>query len=371
MPRNRTIYQSLGVFAGPSPATGLHYSSGNSGVNFVRQLNRVQSANYNFNIARTDINQLGELAAIDRIILEQPTVTMDISYILANFQNEDRLGFTMSSTASGYVSAISGILNKTQDERNYFVKVVGEGSDSVGDAAANYKVIGIGNGFISNYTVEGAVGDFPRASVSFEALNMKIDNALFGPGSSVTGINTVPAVNPVDGTKVTGYFYDLPAHLSQSNNMVTALRPGDITLSVTYDEGGATISDAKIQNFSIGFDLSRTPLQKLGSKYAFSREINFPLSVNFNFTADVGDLTTGNLVDIINNNRSYDLLVQINHPTSGTPHMRYLVKGAKLDSQDFSNSIGSNSSATFTFTAPVGGPQQNAIGIFMSGSTTS
>ena len=91
MPRNRIIYQSEAVYAGPSPATGFHFGTfapgigGNSNdlnnaTNLVNQIQRVQTANYSFNVDRTDVNQFGQLAAIDRVILTSPTVSLDFSY---------------------------------------------------------------------------------------------------------------------------------------------------------------------------------------------------------------------------------------------------------------------------------------------------
>mgnify|MGYP001501394903 FL=1 len=62
-------------------------------TNRVKQLMRVQSANYGFDIGRTDVNQFGNLAAIDRIILEQPTVNLDFTYLLTTGINEKSLGF--------------------------------------------------------------------------------------------------------------------------------------------------------------------------------------------------------------------------------------------------------------------------------------
>ena len=87
MPKNRIIYQSEALYAGPAPATGYHIGQRTldtitptgvdsldptqvRGVSFVNQLQRIQTANYSFNITRQDVNQFGELAAIDRVILE-------------------------------------------------------------------------------------------------------------------------------------------------------------------------------------------------------------------------------------------------------------------------------------------------------------
>ena len=72
MPRNRVIYQSEALFAAPTGSTTLTAANHN--------LRRIQSCNYNFAIQRQDINQYGELAAIDRLIIQEPTVSVDMSY---------------------------------------------------------------------------------------------------------------------------------------------------------------------------------------------------------------------------------------------------------------------------------------------------
>ena len=76
MPRNRVIYQSEALF-NTNDLVDVTASTPQTGALFVNQFSRVQSCNYNFNIARRDVNQFGNLAAIDRIILEQPTVGLD------------------------------------------------------------------------------------------------------------------------------------------------------------------------------------------------------------------------------------------------------------------------------------------------------
>lgn len=197
MPRNRIIYQSEALYAGPTPATGFHFrNSATEGTNLVDQLQRVQTANYSFTVDRTDVNQFGQLAAIDRVILTSPTVALDFSYILANLTNEYSLGFYVQSGTQPEVSAISGILSKVEDEKNFFIKTVTEGADAVGntDTSNNVGVIGIGNGFIASYTTEGSVGNFPTASVNVEGLNMVFQNGTSG--------NIIPAINPENGQEI-------------------------------------------------------------------------------------------------------------------------------------------------------------------------
>tara|TARA_R100000329_G_scaffold151448_1_gene147619 strand:+ start:965 stop:2200 length:1236 start_codon:yes stop_codon:yes gene_type:complete len=408
MARNRIIYQSESLYAGPAPATGFHLVTGTStlakgfpttaGVSVrsrVNQIQRVQTANYSFNIARQDVNQFGELAAIDRVILESPTVSLDFSYILGSLINESNLGFTITKSGDTNVSsAMAGILNKTEDERNYFIKTVAEGVDALGDSptaagvSAAPSVIGIGNAFITSYSTEGAVGDFPTASVSVEALNMD-----FVPG--VSG-NHIPAVTPADGSKITDNFYALPSGTSNAGGMkadataggtagigtsgVSALRPGDISLAF-YPNGadselvgftGVSITDAKIQSYTLSFDLARDPLQKLGSKFAFAREITFPVTVSLSVDANLGDLTTGALADVIDQDSNYDVNVVLHAPGAGTSDpnramARYVLKKCKVDSQEYSSDIGSNKSVSLGFSAQIGGPAQTDVGLFMSG----
>jgi hypothetical protein len=381
MARNRIIYQSEAVYAGPSPATGFHYGTftpgigGNSNVmdassNLVQQLQRIQTANYSFNVDRTDVNQFGQLAAIDRVILTSPTVSLDFSYILGNLSNENELGFTVvSGNADSNVSAISGIINGTQDERNYFIRTVPEGNDAVGfnDATSgNNGVIGIGNAFISSYSTEGSVGNFPTASISVEGLNMNFQRGLSG--------NFVPAINPANGTALRN-FYQLPFTIQNagigSGNAISALRPGDITLDIQAQTGvgGVDTTVMNIQSYNISFDLGRTPIQRLGNKFAFTRPIDFPLTVNLSVDAQVTDMVTGNLANLVNDDTlRYSPSVTIKSPSDNTLTMaKFQIRGAKLVSQEYSSDIGSNKTVTLTWETQVGGPQDTANGLFING----
>jgi len=134
--------------------------------------------------ARRDVNQFGNLAAIDRIILEQPTVGLDFTYLLTDMANEKNLGFTINATGTGIIditspaatgSCLAGILTSGfVNTKNYFIRTVSEGNDASAfsaDSAANItpgSTIGLGNGFLTNYSINAAVGDFPTVSVSLE-----------------------------------------------------------------------------------------------------------------------------------------------------------------------------------------------------------
>lgn len=360
MPRNRTIYNNQALYVGPTPATGSHDGT-------IEQLHRIQSISHGFELARQDVNQYGNLAAIDRIVLDSPTVNLDFSYLITNGVNEERLGFNIG----GAVSAASGLLDGTEDEKNYFVVTVPEGLDAVNETTTgSHYVYAIGNGFISNYTAEASVGDIPTATVTVEGLNVNYDSGSTG--------NYIPAVDPEDGTLITDWKYGLPTAVSEeSAGQPTALAYGDIELSIPNTIGAkmAGVGKAHVQSFTFDLPISRTPLNRLGSRFAFKREIDFPVTATANITANVSDLTTGRLSDFVRScsETTQDLIVSMKECDplgQGAVVMRYLLKNARLDSESFDGSIGPSESVTLTFSSQVSSSNDTTNGIFMSGDYT-
>lgn len=422
MSRNRTIYQVLALYAGPSPATGFHfnYVTGtgpnggpsvpgfgattaiptsnytsltgtpgftgfanisavgfNSGVrNRISQLSRVQSFDEDFTRNFTDVNQFGNLAAIDRIEVENPDVTASFSYYVTNGQNEENLGLTVygtGTTKNNLRSAISGLLTKVSDEKNYYLLIVDEGNDAAGFAGATSGVIGVGNGFLTSYTLNAAVGEIPTADIEIEGLNVRVYN-------NVNTDTAIPAVNPTDGTSITGTFFRLPQASTITGSglyvsgydMPKALLPGDIVFSLANDDTlGFEGADLKIQDFTLSFDLARTPLQKIGNRFAFSREIDFPVTATLEVNAEAGDVRDGNLAELICSESEKEFTIQMKEPGCGTNKktaLAFVFKGAKLVSQSFSSSIGDNATMSASYEVQIGGPQDTSKGIFISGS---
>jgi hypothetical protein len=372
MARNRVIYQSEALYV---TATGTHNAT---------QLERVQSANYSFEVARTDVNQFGELAAIDRIIVEQPTVSLDFSYYPTTGHNESQIGLNV-----GGESAIQDILdnNAAATPKNYFIGVSHEGKDynklagdhttSNDDTKGLAGIIGIGNGFLTSYSAEGSVGELLSASVNVEALNMAFESHAGSDGVANTGINHV-LVNPADGA-TKNFSYNLPSGVSTSDagwaaggqdsltDNPAALRHGDMDLSLSIVTG-VLESDLKVQNFTMGFELSRENLEKIGSKFAFSKEIEFPTTATMDVSAIVGDLVDNdNLANILCSDPESNASVTCNKPVcagaTATVAIKYTLKGAKLDSLGFSSSIGDNKSVDMTWSAQIGSSADTTHGM--------
>ena len=263
MPRTRVIYQNEALYVGPSPATSGHYKfvTGNNAPNVPTQklnqldplatrtlvsgssntdssleimqsgllpnltnLDRIQSINYNFNISRKDVNQFGNLAAIDKVIIDQPTVSLDFSYLQNSFNNEKELGFDVKALKR------SATVNLTLVASGAEANILGIASASIVDG---------GQGYLNPFTLTlfqnspnvGAVLSFGVATGGLfagQATGVSITNG----GSGVIWINNIAVSGPVTPTNV-------PVNVGiggTSNNKTFSP-----TLENNYPEGTASV----------------------------------------------------------------------------------------------------------------------------------
>lgn len=360
--------------------------------NLVRQLHRVQSANYNFTVNRTDVNVFGQLARIDSIALEPPTVNLDFTYYPTDGFNERALNFYVKHDNSDPAVTVDSNRNVSKNSatphldpanvagQNFFILTTPENTDAVNTTTANSNksVIGLGNGFLSDYTFEASVGSFPTVSSTIELYNAKSD-------LGTTGI-AIPGVDTVDGTSIKNVNYTLGHSSANRGDLkganastgdfgqttLTVLRPGDITL--TFPEELGLISKINgdgafhVQSISLSLPLSRTPIERLGSRFAFTRPVDLPITATMSVSALLADIEEGNLATLIDDCDTYDVTVAIKGTQCGTTDkinaFKFQFKGAKLDSESISSDIGSNKTVDLTWTTQLGGIEDIANGIF-------
>jgi hypothetical protein len=424
MARNRVIYQSQALFIAPS-ATGVQVSgvtaagtatsaspfspvstgSLASGISLLKKMDRIQNCNFNFTINRQDINEFGKLARIDSIVMEAPTVGLDFSYYVTDGYNERLLGFNITGVTDTNIvngaQAISGLLADLQGN-NYYILTVDEGEDVVGGTLApSSTIVGIGNGFISEYSFEASVGAIPTASVTVEAFNIKSDATEIpvtltsgaAPVGTVVGANIVtitgnsPAIDlfAQPATKLTsvGAAYKLDysraftgaigndagvnfTGFTTGVSTVSALRPGDIVLSLGTSRGMTKLSDAHIQSFSFTLPLSRTILQRLGNTFGFARVVDVPINMDVTISAIVSELQDKNLFDaLISQNNDLSITLK---DSSSNNKIRYDIKSALLQSETYSENLGDNQTVDLTYSVQIGGANDTTAGLFMSGS---
>jgi hypothetical protein len=378
----------------------------------VTPLERIQSANFNFSINRTDINEFGKLARIDSIAMESPTVGLDFNYYLTDGGNERKLGFNISTSnvertsATGYYktgdlavsghSALSGLIDDNEGN-NYFIVVSPEGQD-VDQSEVNtsdFEVIGIGNGFISDYSIEAAVGSIPTASVTVEGFNIKVDSAISGSavGGATPQAPYVPAVDITNGeyntsaSEVNQFIIQGANALSDNaidttgdNGTPSALRPGDITFSMSNSGNYQGFVDmdgdgeAHLQSMSISVPMSRTVLQRLGSTFGYARVIDLPLNVDVSLSVVVSELKANNIFHALCNVKHHNFTLTLYgcDPTTGgrstDKKIQIQCKNARLEGESFSNTIGDNQTADLTFSCQIGGSNDTSSGVIMDGS---
>jgi len=372
----------------------------------IKQLKRVQTANYGFTVNRQDVNQFGNLSRLDAIVVDSPTVNLDFSYYIIDGYNERMLEFV----TDGKTNTLSGAMAPElyQAGNNFYILTVPEARDAVlGDinigaqGDENLKtVISLGNGYVTDYSVDISVGSIPTASLTVEGMNIRSD---FGEtGNDIPGIDMANGSLKSDawgagrgvcnGAAGCTGLYSLPAATSGYSGCATsdisALRPGDVVLNLKNAaliskqvSGGGTdplVGSAHVQSVSLNLPMGRTTLQRLGSTFGFSKALDLPITATMSVSAMVSDLKEGNLTDLLCSCDSYDLEVTLHDPECSDCNskdnpvaMRYILKGAKLDSENFSSTIGDNKSVDLTFSTQVGGADDPTYGVYISGKEAS
>lgn len=363
MASTRVFYGLEGMGVSPSPATGFMWATGfnnvytgaNSGTNLIQQLQRLQSVTDSWTLTRQNIGQLGMISLLSREITTAPNVTAGGSYYVADLSNERVLGLYVS----GDRAALTYILDKSQAEKNYFLAVAPQGQDLIGWTGQS-QVYQITNGFLASWSTEGSVGNIPTTTFSVQGYNW---------ATSTGSVNQVlRAIDPIAGTEIAGKLFTLPVFTTGIQS-VSALRPIDTTVSITNSALGLSVSDVKVQSYSIGFDLNLQGLQQLGNRFPYSREIQFPVTLNASVTAYFGDVVTGSLINILCADSPYNWRINLNDPCSSNAAVAYEIRGLKVDSESFgSMDIGSVAgTVTLNASTTIGGPNDTNNNLFMSG----
>ena len=171
------------------------------------------------------------------------------------------------------------------------------------------------------------------------------------------------------------------------------MRHGDISLLLQDVALGHRVNTNEVnaQNFTFSLTLSRVNLERLGSRFAYAKEIDFPLSASCDFNFIVGDISgaqvaNANTAAAANSaqaegveaflNQGFDvesnLFVRCHGPATGAysvgtttnlDGMGFGILGAKLDSQGYSSSIGDNKTMDMSMSTQIAGPQSVTKGV--------
>ena len=379
--RTRVISQNKAVYVTPTgwneyaehqagdPVTGNSMITGH-------HLHRVDTFSFEMDLAgaRQDVREFGQLARIGTVNLTEVNPTLSFGYYLGNGENELALGFFKTEGGAGTTGQMcSGQL--TEDpilkERNVFLLTVEEGEDAftldtavkMKEAQDNHDVVGFGNCFISSYSANFSVGDIPRADVEMQASNVVF----------YTGINS-GLINPsldLEGERTHTGIVQLAPPSSDTDNLPLVLRPQDVTISFgdagdgDSAIGGPSFSDLPIQSASIELPLAREVIEALGNELAYAKLLEFPIDVTMSLSSLTRDFASGALeyalTGTAENNKTN---ITLNIKEAGTDKITYILQGAVLDNQSFSQGLDDNETVDLTFSAQIGGASTTDQGLF-------
>lgn len=367
MARTKTVSQNIALL---SSNTGVGFGP-NTYLNII-------SSDCSWNQEKSDVNTYGALASRERVAVSPPTVSLNFSYYLGGGYNEYLLGLYDSGAGHGEQSALRYILDKTKDEKNYYIFIAPEGADAIGlsGSSSGISIIGIGNGFLNSYSLEAEIGNFPTVSVGVQGLNVR---------TYTGGMNQqTPAVDSTTGLELTGVTFSIVSikdNLDVSNESLNpeinvlepyVLNPGDVSVTLS-DSGGLfyDYSSLDIQSVRLGFDLNRKGLDKLGSRFSISREIEFPINVNFEVVSISKDLKLDSLSQFLCSTGLYSANISFKYNQCGTgQHEAFGVtmRNISLEGQQWSTQAGSDpQTVTTTWVGQVGGAGDLSNGLFYSG----
>lgn len=357
MPRKKISSRNLALFAGPSPATGAHSTS------TIKELFGVQSFSYEVTTSKDDISVFGKGASLTREAMDPAVVTLNTSYLVSNFDNEKSLGFEVASTGFSNTSgAFASIINASKDERNYFVMIAGEGSDAVGSAATS-PCLGFGNGTITSYNFNAAVGSYPTATIAIDAIEVAY--------YSDSDTEIIPAINTATGALTTQTF-TLPSPSGTLSGRDPILRPWDITVNLSSATGlFHDLSTACVQSIDIGVDFSRTNQLCLGSRFRKESLIAdvIPITVAVEILAK--DMNTGRLSNLSCLTGTYGITASIKRPScgaNGALATYFDIRGLSYEGQSEDVALGGDAqTVTLNFQGTIGGANDTTKGLFLSG----
>lgn len=419
MPKNRVSYECQALYVGPSPSSGFHFINDYgllnndltdpNNFNLLKRINRVTNLDYQINLPRENIKQLGKSKLASNLILNSPNVLINFEYYLNGVTNEARLGFNVNhpildeslglnteSIFTGYnYFLFSGLSTYGKNElpketpfwpgtnrshRNIYAVITKEDGEEevlqrelIEESNLSHRdenVVCFGDCYITNYETSCSVGNTPKARASFIG-----DNVLFYTESSGIGI---PAIDPKNRRQFEEIKFIIPKE--EMINDVSIILPGDIIIDLEeidinsvqnikmddIESFGSKFSDIKIQSYNISINFEREDMNSIGYKAPAGRYINFPIEVDFNFSCIVGDESTARLNDNILLDRPYNITIKMKDRKIQNEIIRYDFKNAILQDFNYNSSIKDNRILNCSFKTYCS-PDALGEGFFMSG----
>lgn len=334
---NRPIitYENIALFQSDAPAHSIASNSGD-GLNF---LPLVQSIDFSVDIPRTNAGALGTKGFIDQSNRNAPDLQFSINTI-ENF----------GDLFSGLVSSDS-VRNNLNIDRNFYA-IIGDkrGFDISGQSLSGLDVLSFGNCFLNNVSLSQSVNGLMNSTYSYVGSNLQAQK-LKQNGIIFSG--DAPSIN-LTGDQSQGFkvlFSGMDSYYKNDVNSIIPYYSTNVTISGDNSVGNFLIKSDSIQSFDLSLPINRKTIYSLGKKYPVKRKALFPSEGSFSFSNRVSNFEASgdraNLKDFLNSDESY--VLDISGENEGKNNFHFQISGAKLMSQSYNSSIGSDVVANLGF----------------------
>ena len=328
-------YENIALFQSDTPAHSVESNSGD-GLSF---LPLVQGIDFSVDIQRTNVGALGTKGFVDQSNRNAPDVQLSINTI------ED-FGGLFSGLFSG-----DNVRDNLNTDRNFYA-VVGNkrGFDVSGENLSGRDVLSFGNCFLNNISISQSVNGIINSTYNYigsnlEAQQLEQAGNLFGgksPSLDLTGNQS---------QNVETLFSGMNNYYSNSSYNVIPYYSTNVTISGNGSVGNFLIKLDSIQSFDLNLPINRKTIYSLGKKYPVKRKALFPSEGNFNFSNRISNFEVsgqrGNLKDFLNSDEIYT--INVSGKDYDENSFGFQIDGAKLTSQSYNSSIGSDIVADLGF----------------------
>jgi len=331
--RQTITYENIAMFQSTSPA---HSGINNSGAN-LSFLPFVQNLNFSFDVPLTNVGNLGTKSFIDQSSFIQPDVNLSVNTIE-----------TFENLFSGLFTG-SGIRDDLNTDRNFYAVLGDKKSfDISGINLSGAEVLSFGNCFLNDVTISQSVNGLMTSQYSYVGSNMEAQK-LTGSGVKMPSVN----LTGNQSQNLTGFFSGISEYYSNSNEKIIPFFKTNLNI---INQDFIAQSDA-IQEFSIQMPINRKTIYGLGKKFPIARKALFPNECVINISNLLSSFQfsdeKSNLKKFLNSNQTYNLsLSGTNNAGSNfiSNNNSIRIKNAKLVSQSYTASIGSDFAVDLAFT---------------------
>jgi hypothetical protein len=348
--QNRPVisYENIALFQSDVPA----YSSQSNGTTSIEFLPMVQGIDVSVDFQRNNAGQIGSKDFTNQSFQNAPDVNLTIN-TFEDFGNLFSCLFT------------GNIIREDLDLDRNFYAVLGErrSFDVVEEDINGNQVLSFGNCFLQSVSMNQTIGGVIQSSYNFVGSNLQAQTLTYNAQFQVYQ-GDAPAID-LDGNQAQSIDFSIRSldNYYSTNDYVVPYYDTNVLISGNGSFGNFLINSESIQSFDLNLPINRKTIYSLGKKYPVKRKALFPSEGSFSFTNKTENFYVGGDRANLNDFLSYDEFYTIFISGKNQKDRDFICKmeSGKLNSMNLSNSIGSNTENSLSFSFEI-----NRFNVFLS-----